>query len=110
MYYKGKIWLPIIEEINEADIGGNLIGRANFNDPYIIALLKGEAYYINPPLHYRYDTIVLDSEQEFPSPPSWQNFLGTDDQGRDVFARIIYGLRAFALRPSAATMAAKLTC
>ena len=46
-----------------------------------------------PLIPYSYDTVILDLPGPAPSPPTWQNLLGTDDQARDVLARVIYGFR-----------------
>jgi microcin C transport system permease protein len=48
---------------------------------------------IYPPIHYSYETLNYFSQVPNPAPPSWENWLGTDDRGRDVLARLIYGFR-----------------
>jgi microcin C transport system permease protein len=48
---------------------------------------------IYPPVHYSYETLNYFSQVPNPAPPSWENWLGTDDRGRDVLARLIYGFR-----------------
>ena len=93
MSYKGHIYLPIFQTIREVDIGGDYISEANFNDPYVQEIVKEDGWYIMPLLNYSYKTINYYDPSPAPSSPTYENLLGTDDQGRDILARLIYGFR-----------------
>ena len=67
-----------------------------------------DGYIIWPLLRYSYDTINLNLDRPAPAPPSAENWLGTDDQGRDVLARLIYGFRISVLFGLALTIASSL--
>jgi len=56
-------------------------------------MIMAKGWIIWPLIRYSYDTINYDLQTPAPSPPSSENLLGTDDQGRDVLARLIYGFR-----------------
>lgn len=64
-----------------------------YRDPYVQDLINAKGWMLWPPIRYSYKTINYDLPVPAPAPPSAQNWLGTDDQGRDVLARIIYGVR-----------------
>ncbi len=91
--YKGSSYFPIIFSYNETEFGGELLTEADYKDPYVQNLIKNDGWMIFPLIPYSYDTINYHIESPAPSPPSWQNWLGVDDNGRDVLARIIYGVR-----------------
>jgi microcin C transport system permease protein len=61
--------------------------------PHLTELIKENGWMLWPPVRFRYDTVNYDLPVPAPAPPSSDNWLGTDDQGRDVLARLIYGLR-----------------
>ncbi len=64
----------------------------DYSDPHFRAIL-GDAFVLSPPIPYRYDTIIYDLSAPPPLSPSAKNLLGTDDKGRDLFARLLYGVR-----------------
>lgn len=64
----------------------------DYKDPHFRAIL-GDAIVINPLIPYRHDTIIYDLSAPPPNPPNAKNLLGTDDKGRDLFARLLYGVR-----------------
>lgn len=92
LLHDNKIYLPIINRISEADLGGSLSGDADFNSSYVKNLVK-DSLYIMPPFHNHYSNYAFWHDDGFPSPPSDLNILGTDDRGLDVLANVIYGLR-----------------
>lgn len=94
--YDGHWYFPIFVRYNEDTFGGDnpLPLEANYKGLYIQKLIEEKGgWMIWPPIRFNYQTINYDLKEPAPSPPSWQNWLGTDDQGRDVLARIIYGFR-----------------
>lgn len=91
--YKGKIYFPVLKEYPETVFGGEFEIEADYHDPYVLDLIKAEGRMLWPAIRYRHDTISYDLTVPAPAPPSWQHWLGTDDQGHDVMALIIYGFR-----------------
>jgi microcin C transport system permease protein len=115
--YDGHLYWPVLFNYSETTFGGDFETTADYRDPYIqkqIAAKGGSIIW--PPIRYSYDTHNLDLPTPAPSPPTWRltedqcksvvqkkglkgcrdleyNWLGTDDQGRDVLARLIYGFR-----------------
>jgi microcin C transport system permease protein len=96
--FDGHYYTPILHSYPETQFGGEFETETRYRDPYVKKLIeanngKGGGWMIWPPIRYSYNTINYDLEQPAPSPPSTENWLGTDDQGRDVLARVIYGFR-----------------
>ena len=91
--YKNEIYMPVFNSYAETTFGGDFESEADYRDEYVQELINSDGYMIWPLIRYSYHTVKLDSEEAFPSAPSLNNLLGTDDQGRDVMARIIYGFR-----------------
>ncbi|UGV28016.1 ABC transporter permease [Rhodopseudomonas boonkerdii] len=115
--FDGKLYFPSIVTYSETTFGGDFETAADYRDPFLQKLIaeKGGSIYW-PPIRYSYDTHNLDLPTPAPSKPTWMlteeqckpvvekkglkgcrdleyNWLGTDDQGRDVVARLIYGFR-----------------
>ena len=93
LYFDGNIKFPILQEIPETYFGGEFETEADYKDPFVKELISSKGFFIMPIIEYSYDTINYDLRVPSPSPPSIDNLLGTDDQGRDVLARLIYGFR-----------------
>lgn len=91
--FKGQLYIPIFTAYPETTFGGDFETEAAYRDPFIKDLIAAEGWMLWPPVPYSYTTINYDLPVPAPAPPSAQNWLGTDDQGRDVLARIIYGVR-----------------
>ncbi len=91
--YEGKFYTPVLVDYPETEFGGFLETDADYNDPEVQALIRERGWIVWPPVRYSYDTIVFGLPTPAPSPPSTRNWLGTDDQARDVTARLIYGFR-----------------
>ena len=91
--YDGALYFPVIADYPEKTFGGDFETFADYRDPYIAASIDEKGWAIWPPIRFRYDSINYETNQPAPSPPTAVNILGTDDQGRDVAARLIYGLR-----------------
>ena len=88
-----KYYFPIINEYPETIFGGDFETEADYRDPYVIKLIENKGWILMPLIPYTYNTIVRDLNVPAPAPPSKKNWLGTDDQARDVLARLIYGFR-----------------
>jgi microcin C transport system permease protein len=116
IHYDGKSYFPIIYTYPDTEFGDDLGTAADYRDPYTQKFLAAHnAIEIWPPIHFSYKTINDRPPSAFPSKPTWMlnntdcdfaakngyaqcgalemNWLGTDDQGRDVLARLIYGFR-----------------
>jgi len=93
VYYQGSFYAPVFKDYAETDFGGVFPSAANYRDPYLAQLITAHGWMIWPPIRFRYDTVNYHLPVPAPAPPSAENWLGTDDQGRDVLARLIYGLR-----------------
>ncbi|MGH1375677.1 MAG: ABC transporter permease [Alphaproteobacteria bacterium] len=97
MQYKGEIYFPVLKNYAETTFGGDFETEADYRDEFVQELILGtdgmEGWIIWPPIRYSYDTINYNLDKPAPTPPSSENIFGTDDQGRDVAARIIYGFR-----------------
>jgi microcin C transport system permease protein len=95
--YDGAFYTPVFADYPETVFGGDLPTLANYRDREIAELIDAKGWTVWPPVRYSYDTISLDLKRPAPSPPSADNLLGTDDQSRDVLARVIYGFRVSVL-------------
>lgn len=93
IYYNGAFYAPLIKDYAETTFGGELPTPADYRDTYLTNLIDTNGWMIWPINRYSYDTINFNLQVPAPSPPSHENWLGTDDQGRDVFARSLYGFR-----------------
>ncbi len=92
--YKNDYYSPVFTVYPETTFGGDFATEAEYTDPYLQELIKAEGGWILWPLiRFSYDTINYELDRPAPSPPTTDNLLGTDDQGRDVLARVIYGFR-----------------
>jgi microcin C transport system permease protein len=93
IYYDGGLYLPVFREYAETDFGGLFPSAANYHDPYLVDLIETRGWLLWPPIRFSYDTVNYNLPVPAPAPPSADNWLGTDDQGRDVLARLLYGFR-----------------
>ncbi|MEZ8504027.1 ABC transporter permease [Vibrio splendidus] len=91
--YDNQWFVPVISEYAETEFGGEFETEADYKDPYVIELIEDSGYIVWPIIPFSYDTINFDIAGAVPSEPDSVNWLGTDDKGRDVLARIIYGFR-----------------
>ena len=89
-----NIYYPYIINYTEKDFGGELETAPDYKGYYITSLLNENKNWALFPLNpHSYNSINFNNSQPNPSPPSANNLLGTDDRGRDVLARLIYGFR-----------------
>ncbi len=91
--YDGQFYCPVLFTYPETIFGGDFETEAEYRDPFVQELIEEKGWIVWPPIPYRYDTVNYDLKQPAPSPPDADNLLGTDDQARDVAARLIYGYR-----------------
>ncbi len=91
--YDGGLYFPTFVNYPETTFGGDFETEAEYRDPFVSELIEEKGWMLWPPIPYSYDTINYNLPQPAPSPPTSENWLGTDDQGRDVAARVIYGFR-----------------
>lgn len=93
VYYKGDWYFPVFKEYQETTFGGVFKTAADYKDPYLQKKIRENGFFIMPLIEYSYDTINYNLPTPAPSAPTRENLLGTDDLGRDVLARLIYGMR-----------------
>ncbi|MCO8057673.1 MULTISPECIES: ABC transporter permease [Acinetobacter] len=103
--YEQSLYLPVLKAYPETTFGGVFETEADYKDPVVQQLIADRGWAVWPLIEFSYQTPNLDLTVPVPSPPTAQNWLGTDDQGRDVLARILYGLRVSLLFGFALTFA-----
>ena len=92
--YQGELYSPVFKRYAETEFGGEFPIEADYRSPYVRELIdEAGGWMLWPPIPYSYETINYDLQVPAPAPPSTENWLGTDDQARDVMARVIYGFR-----------------
>jgi microcin C transport system permease protein len=91
MKYKGEFYFPVFKMYSDKTFGGDFETEAIY--PFISEEINKNGWMIWPPVRFSYSTINYELTTPAPSPPTAINILGTDDQGRDVFARLMYGFR-----------------
>ncbi|MDI1261404.1 ABC transporter permease [Aquabacterium sp.] len=93
--YNGQWYVPIVHNVPETEFGGDFETPTDFLDPFIAAQFKKtpDNFAIYPINRYHHSTINYFAKSPNPSEPSSDNWLGTDDRGRDVVARLLYGFR-----------------
>ena len=97
VHYNDELFVPVLFDYPETTFGGDFETLADYTDPYVRELIEDKGWLVFPPIPYSYDTKILDLPGSAPTPPSADNWLGTDDQARDVTARLIYGFRVSVL-------------
>lgn len=105
IHYQGHYYFPIFKDYSEKTFGGDFPARANYLDPYIRDRLESKGNFaIYPPVHFHYDTVDYFANSPNPARPSAANWIGTDQFGRDVLARLLYGFRLSVLMALALTI------
>ena len=90
----GHWFVPVLVDYAESDIiPDGLPTEADWHDPVLREEVEARGWMLWPAIPYAHATVVRDLGRPAPAPPSWKNLLGTDDQARDVLARVIYGFR-----------------
>jgi microcin C transport system permease protein len=91
--YGGELFVPVLVAYPETRFGGEFETEAEYSDPEVVELIQKKGWIVWPIIPFSFDSVVYDLPSPAPSPPTARNWLGTDDQGRDVVARLIYGFR-----------------
>ncbi len=91
--YDNKFYYPVFVSYPETMFGGEFETQADYRDPFVQEKISEKGWAIWPLIPYSYNTTNYNLPTPAPSPPTADNWLGTDDQGRDVLARLIYGFR-----------------
>lgn len=91
--FDGGLYYPTFVSYPETTFGGDFETETEYRDPYVAELIEEKGWMLWPPIRFSYDTINYDLAVPAPSPPDGANWMGTDDQGRDVSARVLYGFR-----------------
>lgn len=92
--HQGQYYFPIFKTYAETTFGGDFETETDYLDSYFMELVSGpDDLVIFPVNRSNYDTINVNIDGPVPSPPTNKNYLGTDDRGRDVLARLLYGFR-----------------
>jgi microcin C transport system permease protein len=96
--YEGTLYFPLLRVHPETTFGGDFRTATDYHDPFIRERLSaGGNWALFPPNPYSFDTINYFAPSPNPAPPSSTNLLGTDDRGRDIIARLLYGFRVSVL-------------
>ncbi|MQT98279.1 ABC transporter permease [Pseudomonas helleri] len=94
VHYKDNWYFPIVSHYSETDFGGELPFEPDYSSDYVRKLITDQGgWMLFAPIPFSYDTVNYDLKEPAPSPPSATNWLGTDEQARDVLARVIFGAR-----------------
>ncbi len=91
--YAGEFYYPILQSYPETVFGGEFSTEADYKDPYVGELIEEDGWMLWPLVSYNHRTVAWDLPSPAPSPPDGEHWLGTDDQARDVVARLLYGFR-----------------
>ena len=91
--YDNEFYSPIFQAYPETVFGGEFETEADYRDEFVVELIEEKGWMMWPPIRFSFDTVNLNLPVPAPAPPDAVNVLGTDDQGRDVAARLIYGFR-----------------
>jgi microcin C transport system permease protein len=90
--YEGKFLFPVFVNYPETTFGG-FLAETDYRDPFVAGEIEAKGWMLWPPIRYDYRTINRNPPTAAPSAPTRENLLGTDEQSRDVLARVIYGFR-----------------
>ena len=106
--YEERYYFPIITAYPETAFDGDFATEADYRDSFVQEQVSKKGWMIWPPVAYNYRTVDHESKKSAPTPPSKNHLLGTDDHGRDVVARLIYGFRISVLFGLLLTMASSV--
>jgi len=93
VFYQGKAYVPVLYSYPETTFGEVLPTPTDFHDPWIQNHIAAQGWILWPPIPFGPRTVDFGLHESAPAPPSWRHWLGTDDVGRDVAARVLHGMR-----------------
>lgn len=93
IYHEGRAYFPVFVDYPETTFGGDFESFTDYLDPYVREVLLRDSFVLRTLVPYSDDSILFDLHAPSPTPPDSKHWLGTDDKGRDVLARMLYGLR-----------------
>ncbi|MBQ8870212.1 MAG: ABC transporter permease [Alphaproteobacteria bacterium] len=93
VYYKNKLYFPVIKEYSDDFFGGDFPTPADYKDPLIVQNINDNGWMLMPIVPFSYNTVDYEIEAPAPTKPDKIHWLGTDDEGRDILARVLYGIR-----------------
>lgn len=91
--YKNELYFPIVKEYTDLDFGGDFPTPADYKDPLIVENIQKNGWALYPLIPFSFNTVDYNLRVPTPSAPTVKHWLGTDDEGRDILARILYGIR-----------------
>ena len=91
--YQGEYYFPVFKVYTDARFGGDFPTEANYKDEFIKENIEENGYMIMPLIEFSYNTVDFELNEPFPAPPSARHWFGTDEEGRDILARLLYGIR-----------------
>jgi len=91
--YNNQIYFPVISSLSDAFLGGDFPTLADYNDKLTVSNIRSGGWMLKTPIAYSFNTVDYYLDTPTPSAPDSNHWLGTDEEGRDVLARILYGIR-----------------
>ena len=91
--YNNQLYFPVLNSYTDADFGGDFPTPADYKDKYLLENIEKDGWIVWPVLPFSFNTVDYELDVPTPAAPSRQHWLGTDDEGRDIVARILYGIR-----------------
>ena len=91
--YKNNFYFPIIHQYTDEFFGGDFPTPADYKDPLIVENLNNNGWMLMPLIPFSYNTVDYEIDAPAPTKPDKVHWLGTDDEGRDIIARVLYGIR-----------------
>ena len=106
--YDNEWYFPVFKSYPETAFGGEFETETEYTDPFVQELINEKGWILFPVVGYDHQTVINDLPAPAPSAPTKENWFGTDEQGRDLFARILYGFRLSVLFGFSLTIASAI--